>query len=78
MGAVVTTFVYRSVEEALHFSSYYSDLLNSYKNTFDSVIMSDGEYWTLEFKIHDTSRGQNNSGDSEGTRYLSDTSSEDS
>lgn len=76
MGSVITKFVYRSVEEALHYSSYYSDLLTSYDNTFDSTIYTDGEYWTLEFIIH--GGGKNNSRNSKGTRHLPESSSEDS
>lgn len=78
MGTVTTRFIYSTVEEALAYSSYYSDLLNSYNNRFISKIsVGDNEY-ELEFKIYESdSRGQNSSGNSEGTRYLSEPSSED-
>jgi hypothetical protein len=78
MGAVVTRFVYKTIEEALSYSSYYSDLLTSYKNIFDSTIYLSGDQFTLEYKIYDSDRREDNSGNSKGTRYLSEPSAEDS
>lgn len=78
MGTITTRFIYNHIEEALSYSSYYSDLLTSYKNTFESQISFDGEHYTLEFKIHDSNRGKNNTRNSEGTRYLPESSTENS
>lgn len=77
MGPVITNFVYKGIEDALHYSSYYSDILTSYKTDFDSVIRSDGSYWTVEFTIYDSRGGKDISRNSKGTRYLSESSSED-
>lgn len=77
MGPVITNFVYNNVEDALHYSSYYSDILISYKTDFDSVISTDGSCWKVEFTIYDSRGGKDISRNSKGTRYLSESSSED-
>jgi hypothetical protein len=77
MGVTVTKFLYSSLEQALEYSSYYSDILLSYGNSFSYQIFFDGTEYLIEFKIYDT-RGKDNTGSSEGTRYLPEHSPEDS
>lgn len=79
MGIVITKFIYSSIDEALNYSSYYSDLLSSYKNTYESSIWFDGEHYTLEYKIYGPdSRRKDSSRDCEGTGYLPEPSTENS
>ena len=75
MGPVITNFVYKDIENALHYSSYYSDILTTHKTDFDSRIYTDGTNWTLEFTVYD-SRGKNTRRDSKGIRHLPESSSE--
>lgn len=77
MGNVVTTFVYKEIEEALYYHTYYSDLLVSHGNNFTSEISTDGVDWIVEFVINDT-RGKNSSRNSKGTRHLPESSPENS
>jgi hypothetical protein len=77
MGTVITRFVYKDIEETIEASSRYSDILTAHNNKYDSKISSDGEFWFLEFKVYDTSRRKNNPGNSKGTRYLPESSTED-
>jgi hypothetical protein len=76
MGPVITNFVYKDIENALHYSSYYADILTSYKSDFDSRIHGDGSYWTVEFTIYGSGGRKDKSGNSKGTRYLPESSSE--
>lgn len=77
MGIIVTRFEYDTLEKALAFSSYYSDLLASYNNKFDSNVYIGKNNYLLEFKIYDVG-GKSNDGDSEGTRHLPESGTENS
>lgn len=76
MGLVRTKFIYNTLESALEYSSYYSDVLLSHGNTFSYQIFYNGEEYTLEFKIYDA-RGKDNTRSGEGTRYLPEHNPED-
>lgn len=72
---ITTTFVYDHIDQVLHYSSIYSDLLNIYGNEYEYEIGYDGTQFTLTFKIYG---GKNNQGDSRGTRYLPESGGENS
>ncbi len=79
MGTIITRFEYASIEEALHFSSYYADILTSYNNKFDSLIITKEDGYLLEFKIYEQpDRRKNNNGNRKRTRHLPESSAEDS
>lgn len=79
MGTVITRFEYTSLEDALHYSSYYSDLLNSYKNEYESKIELGKDKYILEFKIYGTDdRRKSNKRNIKRTGYLPESSTENS
>ncbi len=56
---IKSDFIYKDIEQALHYAVQYSDMLISYNNKFTYEILSDGQNWMVSFKIEDNG-GDNN------------------